>query len=446
MVYVINVDGKPLMPTKRHGHVRRMLKNRKAKVIRLNPFTIQLLYETTDFVQPIVLGVDAGSKTIGVSASTETKELYAAEVEVRTDVTKNLAERRQYRRFRRYRKTRYRKPRFLNRVRSKHKGWMAPSVEAKISTHIQVVRNIMKLLPVSKIIIEVASFDIQRLQAMEKGLPLPEGTDYQGGPQLDFFNVREYVLFRDGYVCQCCFGESKDEVLEVHHEETRQTGGDSPGNLVTLCRICHRGYHKGEIKLPVVIKREPSYRDASFMNTMRWTFYNRLKKEYPDMVSMTFGYITKNTRIRAGLKKGHGIDALCIAGHPQAEPLDFIYIEKKVRCHNRKLHKANILPGGIRKRNQAPKEVKGFRLYNLVKYKGQTCFIFGKRTSGYFDLRHLDGSKVHASASWKDIRLMEHSKTILRERRMRRISNKGGAIPPQPTQCLEVGVSLLRFR
>ena len=161
---------------------------------------------------------------------------------------------------------------------------------------------------------------------------------------------------------------------------------------------------------------------------------------------MTFGYITKNTRIRAGLKKGHGIDALCIAGHPQAEPLDFIYTEKKVRCHNRKLHKANILPGGIRKRNQAPKEVKGFRLYDLVKYKGQTCFIFEKRTSGYFDLRHLDGSKVHASASWKDIRLMEHSKTILRERRMRRISNKGGAIPPQPTQCLEVGVSLLRFR
>ena len=283
MVYVINVDGKPLMPTKRHGHVRRMLKNRKAKVIRLNPFTIQLLYETTDFVQPIILGIDAGSKTIGVSASTETKELYAAEVEVRTDVTKNLAERRQYRRFRRYRKTRYRKPRFLNRVRSKHKGWMAPSVEAKISTHIQVVRNIMKLLPVSKIIIEVASFDIQRLQAMEKGLPLPDGTDYQTGPQLDFFNVREYVLFRDGYECQCCHGKCKCLILEVHHIESRMTGGDSPYNLITLCKLCHERYHRGEIKLPVVIKREPSYRDAGFMNTMRWTFYNRLKKSIREL-------------------------------------------------------------------------------------------------------------------------------------------------------------------
>ena len=106
-VYVINLNGKPLMPTTRCGHVHRMLNSRKAKVIRLNPFTIQLLYETTDFVQPVDLGIDAGSQTIGVSACTGTKELYAAEVELRTDVTKNLAERREYRRSRRYRKKRY---------------------------------------------------------------------------------------------------------------------------------------------------------------------------------------------------------------------------------------------------------------------------------------------------------------------------------------------------
>ena len=107
-VYVINLNGKPLMPTTRCSHVHRMLNSRKAKVIRLNPFTIQLLYETTDFVQPVDLGIDAGSQTIGVSACTGTKELYAAEVELRTDVTKNLAERREYRRSRRYRKKRYR--------------------------------------------------------------------------------------------------------------------------------------------------------------------------------------------------------------------------------------------------------------------------------------------------------------------------------------------------
>lgn len=78
MVYVINMDGKPLMPTTRYGHVRRMLNRGRAKVRQLDPFTIQLLYETTDFVQSVDLGIDAGSKTIGVSACTGTEELYAA--------------------------------------------------------------------------------------------------------------------------------------------------------------------------------------------------------------------------------------------------------------------------------------------------------------------------------------------------------------------------------
>ena len=105
-VYVINKDGRPLMPTKRCGNVRRMLNSKRAKVVQREPFTIQLLYETTDFVQSVGLGIDAGSQTIGVSACTEGREVYAAEVENRSDVTKKLAERREYRRSRRYRKRR----------------------------------------------------------------------------------------------------------------------------------------------------------------------------------------------------------------------------------------------------------------------------------------------------------------------------------------------------
>ena len=406
------------MPTKRCGHVRRLLKNKLAKVIQRNPFTIKLLYETTDFTQPIDLGIDAGSKVIGVSACSGKKELYAAEVELRNDITGKLSERRQYRRSRRNRKKRYREPRFLNRVHSKNKGWLAPSVEAKISTHLEVVRKVMRILPITHITVETASFDTRLLQAVEKGLPLPEGKDYQSGPQTAFWNTREYVLFRDGHTCQCCKGKSKDPVLNVHHIESRQTGGDSPDNLITLCETCHRQYHLGKIKLPNNIKRGTTLRDAAFMGIMRWTFYNRLKEEYPGMVSMTYGYITKNIRIEAGLEKKHCVDARCIAGHPDATPLQFYFFKKKVRCHNRQIHKANILCGGIRKLNQAPKEVKGFKLFDRVRYKGTDCFIFGRRTSGYFDLRHLDGTKVHASACWKQIRLLEHSKSFLTERRL----------------------------
>ncbi len=122
MVYVISKDGQPLMPTKRHGFVRRALRAGEAKVVQRCPFTIQLLYESGTETQPVILGVDAGSKHVGLSACTEKEELYSEELRPRSDVVKNLSDRREFRRSRRNRKTRYRQPRFNNRVHSKHKG------------------------------------------------------------------------------------------------------------------------------------------------------------------------------------------------------------------------------------------------------------------------------------------------------------------------------------
>ena len=153
------------------------------------------------------------------------------------------------------------------------------------------------------------------------------------------------------------------------------------------------------------------------MGIMRWALYERLKEMYPGMMSMTFGYITKKKRISYNLEKTHAVDARCISGHPTAEPLGYWYFQKKVRCHNRQLHKATILKGGVRKSNQAPREVMGFRLFDRVLYGKQECFVFGRRSSGYFSLRTLNGTTVHASASVKNIRLLEHSKTTLTERR-----------------------------
>lgn len=419
LVYVTASNGQSLMPTTRFGKVRRLLKSGKAKVVKRCPFTIRLLYETTHIVQPVDLGIDAGSKTIGVSACTGGRELYAAEVSLRTDVTNNLSTRREFRQTRRSRKKRYRKPRFDNRIRSKHKGWLAPTVEVKIAGHLKTVSDITKILPIRRIIVETAAFDLQRLKADMTNLNRPQGVEYQQGEQLGFWNVREYVLFRDGHQCRCCKGKSGDKVLNVHHIQSRKTGGDAPDNLVTLCETCHKGYHEGTVSLPKDIKRGISFRDAAFMGIMRWAFYNRLKTMFPGMVSMTYGYITKNTRIRYSLEKTHAVDARCISGHPTAKPLDYYYMQKKVRCHNRQLHKAKILNGGIRKANQAPREVKGFRLFDRVMFNGQECFVFGRRTSGYFDLRLLGGTVIHRSASVKKIRLLERSKSTLTERRGR---------------------------
>ena len=411
LVYVLNKNGEPLMPCSA-SKARKLLKQGKAKVKRTEPFTIQLLYGSSGYKQDITLGVDAGSRHIGLSASTSNKELYAADVELRNDIVDLLSTRRQYRRARRNRKTRYRKPRFLNRTKSKNKGWLAPSVENKINTHFRVIKDVHKILPITNIVVETASFDIQKIKN-----PDICGEQYQQGDQLGFWNVREYVLWRDNHTCQCCKGKSKDKILNVHHIESRKTGGDAPNNLITLCETCHKGYHNGTIKLPDKIKRGMSFRDATFMGIMRWKFYNKLKELYLN-VSMTYGYITKNTRIQNRLPKEHYVDALCISGHPTADRLGYYFYQKQVRENNRQIHKSKTLKGGRRKLNQAPKYVKGYQLFDKVKYNGDSYYIFGRRSIGQFDVRKLDGTKVNkGSINCKYLKKIESRKNILIERR-----------------------------
>ena len=409
LVYVLNKNGQPLMPTNRCGKVRRMLKSGLAVVVKRCPFTIRLNYETTNVVQEVVLGVDAGSKMIGLSVTTDKKELYASNVELRNDIVDLLSTRRENRRTRRNHKTRYRQARFNNR--RKGDGWLAPSILNKIGTHLKVVADVHAILPISKIVVETASFDIQKIKN-----PAIQGKDYQQGEQLDFWNVREYVLFRDNHTCQACKGKSKDKILNVHHIESRKVGGDAPNNLITLCETCHKKYHLGELKLPANIKRGMKFSDAAFMGMMRWSFYEKLKSLYAN-VRMTYGYITKNTRIANGLEKDHYIDARCITGNAKAEALGCYYLQKKVRCHNRQLHKMTIGKGGYRKNNQAPYIVKGYRLFDKVQYNGVECFVFGRRTSGSFDVRLLDGTRISAGVSYKKLKLLTKRKNILVEKR-----------------------------
>lgn len=409
MVYVISQNGQPLMPTENHAKVRILLKNKKAKVIKRCPFTIQLTYDSTNYTQDITLGVDSGSKHIGLSATTRSKVLFESDVELRNDIVNLLSIRRQNRRTRRNHKTRYRKPRFNNRRRKE--GWLVPSIQNKVDSHLTVIRKVHDILPIAKVIVEVASFDIQKIKN-----PMISGTEYQQGEQLDFWDVREYVLFRDGHICQCCKGKSKDKILNVHHIESRHTGGNAPNNLITLCETCHTGYHKGTVKLPKTIHRGMSFKDAAFMGIMRRAFYNKLKEIYPN-VNLTYGYITKNTRIKNSLPKEHYIDARCISGNPKAISSGTVYYQKKVRCHNRQIHKNTILKGGIRKRNQASYDVMGFRLFDKVKRKGQNCFIFGRRSTGRMDLRLLNGTKINASVGYRNLKIIEMRKNYLTEQR-----------------------------
>ena len=313
------------------------------------------------------------------------------------------SKRRQYRRSRRSRKLWYRKPRFLNRVKYKRKGWLAPSLRHKLDSHLRIIEKIKKLLPISKIVVEVASFDIQKIKN-----PIIAGVGYQNGEQKGFWNVREYVLYRDNHSCQNCKGKSHDEVLEVHHIKSRQIYGDRPDNLITLCSTCHKKVSEG--KLSLKIQPSNGFKAETFMTTIRWSLVNKLR-EIGNSVTHTYGHITKSRRIDLKLEKSHSNDAFVIANGEGQKKMDCSYIIKQVRKQNRKLFK------GIRShiRNTAPRFIKGFQRFDKVLFKSEECFIFGRRSSGYFNLKGLDGHLIHSSAKVRDLKLLESFKTLLWE-------------------------------
>lgn len=395
MVYVIDINGKAMMPTERHGKVRRLLRDGRAVVVRRVPFTIQLLYEVPGHVQDVTLGVDAGSKTVGLSASSETKELYRSEVTLRNDIVNLISTRKEARRSRRNRKTRYRKARFNNRISAKKTGWLAPSVKQKVDSHIRMIGMVCSILPIKNIVVEVGQFDTQLLKNPEIA-----GEQYQQGEQMGFWNVREYVLFRDNHQCQHCHGKSGDKVLNVHHLESRKTGGNSPDNLITLCETCHKAYHKGEIELKVK-RNSKSLRDAAFMNIMRWSVYDRLKVVYPHKnIRLTYGYITKNKRIEYGIEKTHCADAFYIAGNMKSKRNDVLVIGKCVPRHSRSLHVFIPTKGGKRRSTIASHWIGKSRLqrFDTVRYEERECIISGS-TNGRPILKNVDWTKATSSPS-----------------------------------------------
>jgi len=410
-VFVLSVKGEPLMPTTPRK-VKVLLRTRKAKVVKRTPFTVQLLYHVREAVQPVSLGVDAGYSNVGLSAVVPgRKELFSSEVQLRSDIVKLNSEKRTYRRSRRGRKTWHRQPRFLNR--RKPGGWLAPSIQHKLDSHLKLVRGVQRILPVSEITVEVASFDIQKLQNPELS-----GNGYQEGPQKDFENVREYVLFRDGHTCQHCKGKSGDPVLQTHHIVSRQTGGNRPEILLTVCKTCHDAHNRGET--PITAKPVKGFRPEAFMNAVRRRMVvllqeeTRKNKRGPVPVSSTYGYITKSNRIALGLSKSHANDAFVISGVTgREERAPDLFFSKQVRSNNRKLFQG--------KSSQTPffhpRYIHGFQMSDKVSWKGTECFIAGRRSSGYFDIRKLDGTKVHASAKVSNLRLLESARTLLTERR-----------------------------
>jgi len=396
LVYVQDKNGRPLMPTKRCGAVRRWISSGRAKVVRREPFTIRLLDRESGYTQPLKAGVDLGTVHVGVSVVSDRRELFAAEFKLRTDISGLLTKRRMFRHTRRGRKTRYRPPRFLNR---KRKDELPPSVRAKVEETLKVINLVGSILPVTYWSFEIGNFDPHKLVN-----PSVAGVGYQQGEQYGFQNVREYVLWRDRHQCRACKGKSGDPVLTVHHLRQRKEGGsDRPANLVTLCETCHRDHHSGA--KPLELKAPESLRDVTQFNTLK-AYVMRATADLRR--SVTFGYITKAKRMTLGLPKTHINDAFVIAGGHEQQRVPVCYLGVFARRQNRKLFK-----GARSHIRNTIASAKGFRRGDRVRLPdGREGFIYGLRSSGYFDVRRLNGEVLSHSISWKKLRRLEGGRTL----------------------------------
>lgn len=388
VVYVLNRHGQPLMPCGPR-RARVLLKEGRAKVVRRVPFTIQLLHGSSGYRQKIYAGRDRGL-TQGVCACREDgKVLLLMEVTGRTDISALIYERSQYRRSRRYRKTGYRPCRIDNRRRKE--GWLAPSVDHLWYEHQKIRRFVESILPVTAWAEEVNRFDTRKMWD-----PDVEGKGYQEGPLKDKKNVRQYVLERDSYRCVLC---GKPEDLEVHHIVWRFRGGsDSPRNLVTLCKECHRKVTLGEIKFEAVVE---SYRWPARLNALNKLFAGL------NAVKVSPGRV-KKARIELGLGKEHWADAAALVFaafkvRPDMSDLPPLNRGRFVRTKNRQLHRANPSRGGKRARAQGNRYLINksgvrFMRYDLVEWKSGSRKVIGYinslRSSGKVRICDWEGKEL----------------------------------------------------
>ena len=410
LVYVISKDGQPLMPISRCGKVRRLLKSKRAKVIKRCPFTIKLLFEPeNDFVEECYCGVDTGSKHVGIAVVSNDRVLYKSQIELRDDIKRKMERRRMFRRNRRSRKTRYRKKRFLNRKNSIKKDKLPPSVKHKVQAHIDEIEFCKKILPVSDLILEVSQFDTALMKNPSLINEKVRHWGYQQGFNYGYSSRREAILHRDNYTCQCC--GKKNCRLEVHHIKFKSNGGtDDEENLITLCEDCHKKVHRGDI----VLEKKPkkmNLKHATHMSIIR----SRLLKAYPNTIE-TFGFVTSENRNHLSLPKDHYIDACVIAsGGLKFKELDVVYKKRRVSIQDR------VLTDGIRDEKKLPTgKVHGFKRYDKVEYLGEICFVKGRRTNGGFVLMDINKNSIDfrdrggkSNPSYKSLKRVSARRSIL---------------------------------
>lgn len=386
------------MPTNRHGWVRRGLREGRLEVVSRFPFTVRLAYESSECTQALTAGIDSGFKTIGISVVRDQEpksgqiEVFSAEVEVREDVSSQVATKKQYRSPRRNRNVRHRAARFNNRKPKK----LQPSINQKVETHEQIIKIAKKIMPIAKVLFEGGNFDMAKMNN-----PKISGTEYQEGPKKDYYNTKAYVLARDSHMCQagkrgCC------EKLQVHHVIFKSQGGsNAPDNLITLCEKHHDELHKKKLKLNV--KKHKTLKSATMMNIVR----SQVLKRNPEFIE-TYGYETKFERELIKLPKSHSNDAFVIAGGRSSNLATrcktFIICQKRRNNRSIQLNRKGYAPS-IRRQHYAiqPKDI--------VEWQGKRYLAGGIQNKGkYLLIRDEKNKRLVISVS--QIKVIFHQRSF----------------------------------
>ena len=353
-VYVLSPDGKPLMPTIRYGKVRRMLKSRQAVPVTTVPFTIRLTYvPQTQACQPVTAGFDPGRTNIGISAVRQDGRcLYLARCETRNrEIPKLMAKRKQHRqaskRGERLARKRLAKKlgttmdgilerilpgcekplkvkdiintesRFSNRLRPE--GWLTPTAAQLQRTHVNLLKLVCRILPVTDVTVELNRFAFMQLDNPD--IPKWE-IDFQHGPLYGTGGVKDAVSIQQGGKCLLC---GKQGIGHYHHIVPKsKRGSDTIANMAGLCPECHKLVHISQ-EAEVRLKKKKAgldkkYGGTSVLNQALPSILAEFEKRFPEHTYATNGWNTRQFRDMHGLEKSHAADAYCIAASTLTDP------------------------------------------------------------------------------------------------------------------------------
>ena len=414
-IYVVDANGKPVMPTSRLGMVRRWLKSGQAIWFGNSRKIIQFVRPITTYTQNLTLGVDAGFH-LGMSVVGNHREYYSSE-SIRKSEKDKLTTRRELRRTRRNR-LRYRQARFDNRRRKP--GWLAPSVQHRLDFTIKEIKRVYNFLPITNLVVEVSPFDNQKLVN-----PTIKPWQYTKGKMNGFKTVKDYLLARDNYRDALDGKQYPASQLRVHHLVQRKDGGSNqPDNLILLSDVHHNqaNHVNGTLaKLRNNRQKMIDYHGAYFMSVLA----ARLS-DYFDSYQTTQGYITANLRHLYQIEKSHRNDAFVIAGGTDQDArTSNIYLRTKVFNNNRvsqRFYDARYIDRRDGKKKSGKELSSGrTRRSKEIPYDNQRIFRQKKVTKGRISIRRnhyrirphdiLLNTKTDRIEIAKGV--MNHGKTVL---------------------------------